>query len=161
MLLAASAYELLLALHIIAVVLAFGWTFMLPIGFAVAAKADPRTLPVLHRIEYTCSRLLLNPALTVIVAAGTFMAIDGHLWGEFFVQWGIGAALVIGALAGSVLIPAAKRAEAAVRRDLEDFDGGGFQPGEEYRAATRRLTRYGSLTSLLALATIAIMVVKP
>jgi hypothetical protein len=159
--LAASAYELVLALHIIAVVLAFGWTFMLPIAFAVAAKADPRSLPVLHRIEYMCGRLLLNPALTVIVGAGIFMAIDDDLFGQFFVQWGIGAAIVIGYLAGSVLIPAAKRAEAAAERDLKGFDGGEFVPGEEYRAATRRLTRYGSATSLLALATIAIMVIKP
>jgi len=161
MLLAASAYELVLALHIMAVVIAFGWTFMLPVAFAVAAKADPRTLPVLHRIEYTSERLLLNPALTVIVGAGIFMAIDGHLFGEFFVQWGIGAAIVIGYLAGSVLIPAAKRAEAAVLRDLEGFAGGEFVASEDYRAATRRLTLYGSATSLLALATIAIMVLKP
>lgn len=161
MVLAASAYELVLALHIIAVVIAFGWTFMLPVAFAVAAKADPRTLPVLHRIEYTSSRLLLNPALTVIVGAGIFMAIDGHLFGEFFVQWGIGAAIVIGYLAGSVLIPAAKRAEAAVLRDLEGFAGGEFQPSADYRAATRKLTLYGSATSLFALATIAIMVLKP
>lgn len=161
MLPAASAYELVLALHVMAVVLAFGWTFMLPIAFAVAARADPRSLPVLHRIEYTSERLLLNPALTVIVGAGIFMAVDGHLWGRFFVQWGIGAALVIGFLAGSVLIPAAKRAEAAAQRDLEGYDGGEFVPSDDYRTATRRLTVYGSATSLLALVTIAIMVVKP
>ncbi len=116
MALAASAYELVLALHIMAVVLAFGWTFMLPVAFAVAARTDPRSLPLLHRIEYTCERWLLNPALTVIVGAGIFLATDGEEWGRFFVQWGIGAAIVIGALAGSVLIPAAKRAEAAARR---------------------------------------------
>ncbi len=161
MILGASAYELVLALHIMAVVVAFGWTFALPLGFAVAARTDPRSLPVLHRIEYTSERLLLNPALTVIVGAGIYFATDAHLWGQFFVQWGIGAALVIGYLAGSVLIPAAKRAEAAARGDLEAFDGGEFQPGEDYRAATRRLTIFGSATSLLALATIAIMVVKP
>jgi uncharacterized membrane protein len=158
---AASAYELVLALHIMAVVIAFGWTFMLPVAFAVAARSDPRSLPVLHRIEYTTSRLLLNPALTVIVGAGIYLATDAHLWSEFFVQWGLGAAIVIGGLAGSVLIPAAKRAEEAARGDLERFDGGEFQPGEEYRAATRRLSLWGSVASLLALATIAIMVVKP
>src|SRR5690348_14790407 len=144
-----------------AVVIAFGWTFMLPVAFAVAARADPRTLPVLHRIEYTSERLLLNPALTVIVGAGAFMAIDDDLWGRFFVQWGIGAAIVIGYLAGSVLIPAAKRAESAARRDLETFDGGEFVPSDEYRDATRRLTLVGTATSLLALVTIAIMVLKP
>jgi uncharacterized membrane protein len=159
---AASAYEFILALHIIAVVLAFGWTFTLPIAFAVGAKADPRSLPVLHRIEYTVSRLMLNPSLVVVLGAGIFLASDGHHWSEFFVQWGLGAVVVIGALVGSGLIPAAKRAEDACRRDLEGWSPGGeFKPGGEYLAATRRLTVIGSIAWLLVLATIVIMVVKP
>ena len=88
-------------------------TFALPIVYAVAVKHDPRSLPLLHRIEYTVSRMLINPALLVVVAAGIYLASDGHHWSEFFVQWGLGAAIVIGGLVGAVLIPAAKRAEAA------------------------------------------------
>ncbi len=161
MVLAASAYEIVLAVHVIAVVIAFGWTFALPITFVVASKADPRSLPVLHRVEYTVSRFMLNPALTVIIAAGIFMASDGHHWSEFFVQWGLGAALVIGGLVGSVLMPASKRAEQAALRDLEGFGGGEFRPGPEYLAATQRLNLVGSAASLLVLVTIVVMVVKP
>ncbi len=161
MVLAASAYEIVLAVHIVAVVVAFGWTFALPIMFVVAAKADPRSLPVLHRIESTVSRFMLNPALAVIVAAGIFMASDAHRWSEFFVQWGLGAALVIGGLVGSVLIPASKRAEQAALRDLDGFSGGEFQPSEEYVAATRRLNTVGTAASLLVVATIVVMVTKP
>jgi uncharacterized membrane protein len=158
---AASAYEYILALHIIAVVLAFGWTFTLPIVYAVAVKADPRSLPVLHRIEYTISKLMLNPALLVILGAGIFLASDGHHWSEFFVQWGLGVVIVIGAVTGAILMPSAKRAEEAARRDLVGFSGGDFKPGEEYRAAIRRLNVVGSAASLLVLVTIVIMVVKP
>ena len=50
----------------------------------------------------------VNPALVVILGAGIYMASDAHHWGEFFVQWGTGVVIVIGALVGSVLIPAAK-----------------------------------------------------
>ena len=60
--LAASAYDYVLALHIIAVVVAFGWTFTLPVVYIVAARVDPRGLPLLHRIEYTIFKLILNPA---------------------------------------------------------------------------------------------------
>ncbi len=158
---AASLYDFILALHIVAVVIAFGWTFTLPIYFAVAAKRDPRSLPVLHRIEYTISRMMLNPALVVILAAGIFLASDGHHWKEFFVQWGIAAIVVIGGLVGAVLIPAAKAAEEAATRDLEGYSGGEFQPGAAYLAATRRLTIVGSAASLLVLVTIVIMAVKP
>jgi len=158
---ATSAYEIVLAVHVMAVVIAFGWTFTLPIVYAVASTRDPRSLPVLHRIEYTVSRVILNPALVVVLGAGIYMASDGHHWGEFFVQWGIGAVLVIGALVGSLLIPAAKRAEEAARADLEGFSGGEFQPGEAYRVATRRLNVIGSAASLLVLLTILFMVIKP
>jgi uncharacterized membrane protein len=158
---ATSAYEVVLAVHVMAVVIAFGWTFTLPVVYAVASRRDPRSLPVLHRIEYTVSRVILNPALVVVLGAGIYMASDGHHWSEFFVQWGIGAVIVIGALVGSVLIPTAKRAEEAARADLQGFSGGEFQPGEDYRAVTRRLNLVGSAASLLVLLTILFMVIKP
>jgi uncharacterized membrane protein len=158
---ATSAYDVVLAVHVMAVVIAFGWTFALPVVFAVASKRDPRSLPVLHRIEYTVSRVILNPALLVILGAGIYMASDGHHWSEFFVQWGIGAVVVIGAVVGSVLIPAAKRAEEAARADLQGFSGGEFQPGETYRVAARQLNVVGSAASLLVLLTILFMAIKP
>ncbi len=155
---AASLYELIVALHIIAVVLAFGWTFALPIAFAVASRQEPRSLPVLHRFEVTASRILLNPALVVIVGAGVYLASDGHHWSDFFVQWGLAVAIVIGGLVGAVLIPASKRAEELARRDLEGFAGGSFEPSEEYRAVARRLNTVGGAASLLVLVTIVLMV---
>jgi hypothetical protein len=158
---AASAYELVSALHIMAVVIAFGWTFALPIVYAVAVKSDPRGLPLLHRIEFMVFRWLLNPALVVILGAGIFLASDGHHWKEFFVQWGLGVVIVLGGVVGSVLMPGAKRAEKAVRADLAQFSGGEFQPGAEYRAVIGRLNVVGSASSLLVLVTIAFMVIKP
>jgi uncharacterized membrane protein len=161
MMLATSGYDVVLAVHIMAVVIAFGWTFTLPIVYAVAAKRDPRSLPVLHRIELLINRFILNPALVVVVGAGIFLASDGHHWKEFFVQWGLGVAIVLGGLVGAVLMPAAKRAEEAARSDLEGYAGGVFAPGEAYRKATRTLNSVGSLGSLLVLVTILFMVIKP
>ena len=57
---AASAYEIVLALHIIAMVVAFGATFIYPVMFAVGARRDPRSLPLLHRVEYTIEPLATN-----------------------------------------------------------------------------------------------------
>jgi uncharacterized membrane protein len=159
--LATSAYEVVLAVHIMAVVIAFGWTFALPIVYMVAARRDPRSLPVLHRIECRIQQILVNPALVVVLGAGIFMAGDGHHWSEFFVQWGLGAVIVMGGLVGSVMIPAAKRAEEAAGRDLQDYEGGELVTGEEYRAIVRRLNFVGSSLALLVLVTILFMVVKP
>jgi uncharacterized membrane protein len=155
---AASLYEFILALHIMAVVVGFGVTFAYPIIFAVGAKRDPRSLPVLHRIEYTLERALVNPGLLVVIAAGVYLASSGHHWSEFFVQWGLGAAIVIGALVGAVMIPTAKKAEQLAERDLAS---GAVAMSEEYRAAVRRLTTFGTLLSLLVLVTILFMAIKP
>jgi uncharacterized membrane protein len=158
---AASAYEVVLAVHVMAVVVAFGITFAYPIMFAVGARTDPRSLPTLHRIEYTIERWLINPGLLVVLLAGIFLASDGHRWSEFFVQWGFAAVVVIGALVGAVMIPTAKRAEQLAARAATPDGGGGAGLGEEYRAAVRRLSTVGALLSALVLITILFMVVKP
>jgi len=150
-----------LALHIMAVVAAFGVTFAYPFIFAVGARHQPRSLPLLHRIEYSVERWLVNPMLAVVLAAGIFLASDGHHWSEFFVQWGLGAVIVIGALVGSVTIPSSKRAEKLAEEAIAAAGAGQPEFGEDYRALVRRLQRVGTGLSALVLLTILFMVVKP
>jgi hypothetical protein len=154
---AASLFEVVLAIHIMAVVVAFGVTFAYPIMFAVAARHDPRSVPLVHRIEYTVERMLINPGLLLVLLAGIYLASKGHYWSDFFVQWGLAAVLVIGALVGAVMIPTAKRAELAAARDVAAAGDGEIVLGEEYRALLRRLTAVGTLLSLLVLVTILFM----
>jgi hypothetical protein len=159
--LAASAYDILLGVHIVAVVMAFGVAFAFPIMFAVGARSDPRSLPVLHRIEYTIERALVNGGLVFVLGAGIFLASDGHHWSEFFVQWGIGAVVVIGAVVGSVMIPTAKRAELVAARDIESAGDGDVEMSAEYQALARRLAVTGASLSALVVATVLIMAIKP
>jgi hypothetical protein len=151
-------YEFILAVHVMAVVLAFGVTFAFPIVFAVAARHDPRSLPVLHRIEYTIERMLINPGLVLVVAAGIYLASKGHYWSDFFVQWGLGVAVVIGASIGAVMIPTAKRAEELAQRDVAASNGGEIKLSGEYAAQARRLMLVGGSLSVLVLLTIFFMV---
>jgi hypothetical protein len=154
---AASLFEVVLAIHIMAVVVAFGVTFAYPIMFAVAARHDSRGLPLMHRVEYTIERMLINPGLLLVVLAGIYLASKGHFWSDFFVQWGLGAAIVIGALIGSVMIPTAKRAETAAARDVAAAGDGEIVMSDEYRALVKRLTVVGSGLSVLVLITILLM----
>ena len=174
--LAASLYEVVLAVHIMAVVIAFGVTFSYPIIFAVGAKYGPRSLPLLHRIEYTIERWLVNPGLLLVLAAGIFLASDGHHWKSFFVQWGIGAAIVIGGVVGALMIPTSQKAAEVAQRDIDASlsaaGGAGASGGtratteaqivmsEEYRALVRRLSLAGGSMSLLVLVTIFFMALK-
>jgi hypothetical protein len=155
--LATSFYEVVLAVHIMAVVVAFGVTFAYPIMFAVAARHDPRSLPLVHRIEYTVERMLINPGLALVLIAGIYLASKGHFWSDFFVQWGLAAVIVIGALIGAVMIPTAKRAELVSARDLAAAGDGEPELSDEYRALVRRLSGVGGLLSLLVLVTIVFM----
>jgi hypothetical protein len=159
--LATSAYDIVVGVHIMAVVVAFGVTFAYPIMFAVAARHGPGSLPLIHRIEYTIERFLINPGLALVLGAGIFLAGDGHHWSEFFVQWGIGAVIVIGALVGAVMIPTAKRAEQTAERDIATAGPGNLEMSAEYQALARRLTTVGSLLSALVLITILFMAIKP
>jgi hypothetical protein len=158
---AVSSYDVVLGVHVMAVVVAFGVTFAYPIMFAVAARHDPRSLPLMHRVEYTIERYLINPGLLVIVLAGVYLAGEGHHWSEFFVQWGLGVVVVIGALVGSVMIPTAKRAERLSARDIAAAGDGTIEMSTEYRALVRRLSTVGSLLSALVLVTILFMAIKP
>jgi len=168
--LAASLYEVVLAIHIIGVVVAFGATFAYPIMFTVAARQDPRGLPLMHRVEYTTERYLLNPGLLLVLAAGVYLASKGHYWSDFFVQWGLAAVVVIGAVVGAVMIPASKRAEQIATRDLAASaepagvagaaahpPAGEIEFSDEYRTLVRRLSLAGTLLSVLVLVTIVLM----
>jgi hypothetical protein len=159
---ATSLFEVILAIHIMAVVVAFGVTFAYPIMFAVAARHDPRGLPLMHRVEYTIERTLVNGGLVIVVLAGIYLASKGHYWSQFFVQWGLAAAIVIGGVVGGVMIPTAKRAEQLAARDVAAAPATGTEIvlSEEYRAVVRRLSVVGSLLSGLVLLTILFMALQ-
>ena len=150
-------YEVVLAVHIMAVIVAFGVTFAYPIMFSLAARLDPLSLPVLHRIEYSIEQRLTNPGLVVVLAAGIYLASKLHVWSAFYVQWGLASVVVIGGVIGAVMIPTAKRAATLAERDLaaSNEDPVGFS--DEYRALTRRLATVGTLLSLLVLVTVYFM----
>ena len=154
---AVAFFEVVLAVHIMAVIVAFGVTFAYPIMFSVGARQDPRSLPLLHRIEYSIERRLINPGLLIVLLAGIYLASKLHVWSAFYVQWGLAAVVVIGAVIGAVMIPTAKRAEDLARRDLAAGDGDTISLSAEYRALTRRLATVGSLISLLVLVTVYFM----
>ncbi len=154
---AVAFFEIVLAIHIMAAVVAFGVTFAYPIMFAVGAKQDPRSLPVLHKIEYTIEQRLINPGMLVLFAAGIYLASKLHQWSAFYVQWGFAVVIVIGALVGSVMIPTAKKAATAAERDIKASSGETIELSLEYQGLVRRLARVGGALSLLVLVTIYFM----
>jgi Predicted integral membrane protein (DUF2269) len=155
---AVAFFEVVLAIHIMAAVVAFGVTFAYPIIFAVIEKADPRALAAMHRAERAVGQRLITPGLGVVLLAGIYLASKLHEWSAFYVQWGLGVAIVLGALGGMFFAPTEKRLAELADRDVEAASGGQVTLSAEYQALSRRLALMGALASLLVLVTIYLMV---
>ncbi len=157
-----NTYYVVKSIHNMAALVTFGVAFVYPIAFAVATRHDPRSLPALHRIESTIERTLIVPGLLVVVLTGIDITSIAHHWGQFFVQWGLSAAVVIGVLVTAVMIPNAERAAVLAERDLTASatgTAGVVSLSGEYRALARRLLMLGLLLSAIILITILFMAV--
>ncbi len=158
MLVAVALWEVVLALHIIAVVIAFGATFAYPVLLGVVTKSDTRALPALYRALHAISQRVIMPGLAAIVVFGIYLASHLHLWSSFFVQWGLGVAIVIGAVEGAYLGPRERRLVEVADRDLAAAGDGPVTASAEHDALVRRIGAIGALMDLLVVLTIYFMV---
>jgi hypothetical protein len=149
--------DTVLAIHIMAVVVAFGVTFAYPIIFAIIEKADLRALPGIHRAELAVGQRLITPGLGVVLIAGIYLASKEHQWSTFYVQWGLAAAVVLGALAGMFFVPSERRMIELADRDVAAAGSGEVTMSQEYRDLAKRVATVGALSSLLVLVTIFFM----
>jgi hypothetical protein len=157
--------QVILALHIMSVVIAFGVLFSYPLFMAVGARLDPSSMPWFHRMQQIVSRRLISPGLLLVVIFGVILASELHAWKAFYVQWGIGASIVIGALEGMFMIPRTGRLAELARRDIEPAGVGGDRIKRvgtlsvEYRAVFRQVVIGSGVVSLIVLVTIFLMAV--
>jgi hypothetical protein len=154
---AATPFHIALAIHVATIFTTFGVIFARPLVFAVAGRQDPRSLPLLHRIEYTVERYVMLPGVLIVILSGTYMTEKASHWSAIYVWWGIGVIALMGALLATVMIPTARRAELVVQRDLLADPAGGSGLSSEYRALTRRLGAVSSVLALLLLITMLFM----
>jgi hypothetical protein len=157
-LVAVALWKVVLALHIVAVVIAFGATFAYPVLLGVVTKSDTRALPALYRALHAISQRVIMPGLAAIVVFGIYLASHLHLWSTFFVQWGLGVAIVIGAVEGAYLGPRERRLVEVADQDLAAAGDGPVTASAEHDALVRRIGAVGALMDLLVVLTIYFMV---
>jgi Predicted integral membrane protein (DUF2269) len=155
--------DFILAVHILAAVIGFGALFAFPILFASAARLDPSVVPWLLRARQRTGRYLVNPGLLFLVLAGIYLASDKHQWKFFYVQWGIVAVIVIGAIEGSLITRRSGRLADLAERDLaaSGVAAGGqrvsAQWSDEYTRGQRLLTIGGTLIQVIVVITVFLM----
>jgi uncharacterized membrane protein len=154
-------WQIALAVHVIFVVAAFGLLLAYPFIVVAVERFDRRSVPVLRRVRQLLGRSLVNPGLLIVVIAGVYLAANRHQWSQFYVQWGIGAVLVIGALEGAYVVrQSGKLAELAARDISASPASGEITWSSEYLAARTRHDQVNALLAMIVVVTIFLMVVQ-
>jgi hypothetical protein len=156
---AAAFHDYILAVHILAVIVAFGVLFIYPLLSVVGVRAEPEAMPWFHRFQHAVHTRVQAPGLGVVVLAGIYLASDLHVWSHFFVAWGIIASIVIGAVGGSYLAPRETRLIELADRDLAAAPVGsaGFAWSDEYRTVATQAERARYLQLAIAVVTVVLM----
>jgi hypothetical protein len=149
--------DTILALHIAAVMIAFGVTFTYPLLFAYATRQEARHLPAFWRAVALIGQRIVAPGNGVVLAAGIYLATDEHQWSKFYVGWGLAAALALGALGGAFFAPLEKRLAATAERDVAAAGAGPVTFSAEYEQLRRRWTIGGVSSWILVVVTIFFM----
>lgn len=159
---AVTFYTFVLAVHIAAIVIAFGVTFAYPVMYAVGIRAEPRSMPGLHRIQDSVGKFVISPFIGLALLAGIYLASKLHVWSDFYVQWGLGAIVVLGGLGGAYFAPRERRLAELAEHDIAAADRAspGAQDvvfGAEYKALRQQVLTVGLLANVLVLLTIYFM----
>jgi hypothetical protein len=154
---AVAFWQVVLAIHIAAVMIAFGVVFSWPVFVLVGTRLDRRAIPWFHRMQQAVGRRVINPGLAVVLVAGIYLASKLHYWHYFFAQWGVAVVIVIGALEGGFIIRQEGHLAELAERDLA---AGGQEWSAEYQALARRTGLVGLVMCGLILVTIYLMTVQ-
>jgi uncharacterized membrane protein len=150
-------YDIVLTVHILAVVLAFGVTFSYPLLDGYVRRRQPGDLAALHRFQVVLSSRLITPAMVVVLAAGLYLTVDRYSLGDPWISAAFAVLIVLFGLAGAVFTPTEKRCAQLAERD----HNAGGAPSTEYAAQARKLMIAGSVWYLLVIVAIFLMTAKP
>jgi hypothetical protein len=148
---AVTLYDVVLWLHITAVVTAFGALFAYPVFLAVNARAPLAERAALHRAQIAFSKRVTGPAIGVVLLAGIYLATDADLWSEPWVGSSLLLLFVIAGLGATIL----RRGEERLAATAEEGD----EPG--YAAALGRVRTWTNVALGLIVLTIFLMAAKP
>ncbi len=153
-------WQIVLAVHVVFVVAAFGLLLSYPLITIAAERLDRRSLPVILRVRALLGRSLVNPGLLIVVISGVYLAAQQHQWSDFYVWWGIAAALAIGGLEGALVTRQSVALAGLAERDVGLFGEAGGGWSSDYVAARSRADQVNALLAVIVVVTTFLMVVQ-
>jgi hypothetical protein len=152
-------YKIVLFLHILAVVLAFGPTFGYSLFFSVAPQYPQATPAILAGVQ-KCDKYLVNPGMIVLLLAGIgLIGLSDSAWktSDAFIGVGILAIIALFGLQHAFFQPQTRKAKELAERDLETGDT--LSP--EFEAVGQRIGQGGALAGIIVVVAMFFMVYKP
>jgi hypothetical protein len=160
---AVTFYNVVVWLHISAVVLAFGPTFAFGLYIALAQRKYQRAIPAVLESQIAITRSFVTLGGILIFVTGMYLAAkDPWEFSDFFVIWGLLAIIVLLGLAHGFFLPNDQRALRAAKRDIDAAGpGGDVELSREFNEASGRSARMGPIAGLIVILTIYVMAAKP
>ena len=153
-------WQVVLAVHIAAVVITFGVMFAYPVISLFAVQLDPRAMPWYHRMRVLLGQRLISPGLVLVLAAGIYLASDLHQWKLFYVQWGIAIVVIVGGIVGAFLTPRERKLAELAEREVAASGSGTVTWSAEYEALSKRVMMVDSFVLVLILVTVYVMTIQ-
>jgi Sec-independent protein secretion pathway component TatC len=144
-------YDVVLWIHITAVITAFGALFAYPVFLSVNARGPISERASLHRSQIAFSKSVTGPAIGIVLLAGAYLATDAELWSKVWVVVPLVLLFVIAGLGVTVLRRGEERLVAAAEA--------GNEPA--YAAALKTLQPWTGITLALIVVAIFFMAAKP
>jgi uncharacterized membrane protein len=160
--LAVTTYLFVKALHIMAVLAAYGLPLAYPLLIPYVRRRHPHAMPGVHDVQHRLNQRLTGPGTLLILVFGAYMASKGHYWGEAWVIVGLASLAVIGAIGGAVIVPASRQMAELARADLEGATAAGsIAWSAEYDRVYRRYMAAEVLLGVVVLVAVFFMAAKP
>ena len=137
-------YDVVLSIHVMAIVAAFGVWFAYPL---LVARGDAGA----HRAQVRVARAVVTPAGPLALLAGVSLASDRSYWSEVWVSVPLVILVVLMGITGGYFAPRQER--------LAELAEAGAGP--EYAALATQVGRVAFLAAALVVVAIFFMVVKP
>lgn len=157
-----SFFDVVLFVHITAVVLSFGPTFAYSVFLTAAMRRGGRAVPAVADGIRMWDRLSATLGVVLILASGVYLAADRFEFSDFFVSWGFLAVIVLAGLAHGFFMPRTRRILELAERDIAASPGDGpVKYSEEFEATVGQVDKVGPIAGLIVIVTIYIMTAKP
>jgi hypothetical protein len=160
--LAVTGYSVVQAVHVMAVVAAYGLPLAYPLLLPYLRRRHPASMPGVHDVQYRLNVWLTGPGTAIILGAGIYMASKHHLWDQTWVSVPVAIIAVIVLVGGGVIVPSSRQMATLARADVDAAGtAGAIAWSNEYNRVWARYMAAEVLLGVLVLVAVFFMVAKP